>query len=111
MYTLTVTKVLDRLPFLIVLRKAWAYSLQEAIDIEKNLPWVLCRCHDNKDAIHAMMSGNCEFTYEPMPPTQEELERIKDMKAIEEALAWVKTLSEEDQKKIELLMNNMQIGG
>jgi hypothetical protein len=71
-YTLTVTKVSNRIKFLVVLR-AWGSSLAEVVAIEKNLPYTLPECYYDPSILADQLKDYAEYSYVKNPPTEDEL--------------------------------------
>lgn len=107
---LTITKVYNRLHFMIFLRTQLTndYSLSAASVAHTQLPIVIKDLAIPNKLIDFYLQGHVEYTYGPEPMSEDELfdllEREEEQKNYAKANAWYNSLSDKKKQMIDVLI-------
>jgi len=107
LYKLTITKVSDRKGLANSLRDLYCLaSVSERLKIVDNLPFVDDKLYTEPSHIEKVLSKYCEYYYEeiPFPGNENACTPPWESPQYLEAKKWYNTLSENDRRKIDILV-------
>lgn len=102
MYTLTITKILDRQYMISFISMTCDLVYPAAVDKLNDIPIIIDECYVHPSMVKAELADKAEFTY-TLSPLSEDDQRYKDdtMKA----KAWFNSLTKEQQDMAYLYIN------